>query len=256
MTAGRLCFVPVLVVMMCISAVAFGQAQAIIIPMATAIARGLVGGMAESAGREIYENMRNSQDGETTAGTQRPGAPAPAIRCDTVFAPPAREAFFCTSSTPEQRRACAQEADEIYNRQVTLKRQEWDRQQLQCRAQLGREAAPPTSQLRPPSEANRLTWRMLNSHGEEIALLFYPINRQPPPPKFNAYPGDNRIFVLPPGQPQRITLNCKQGEKICYGAWQGSTYWGVGYAKRYPCNNCCRVCGSAEAQVSGCIERL
>ena len=249
MTFRRLSFVFGLIASVFISALAFGQPQALIISMAAAFARGLAAEVGKEAGREIIESMKNPQGNNTSASFQRPNTSDNPAQCDKVFVPPPREPLYRTIRTPEERRAFEQETDEIYNRQVMLKRQEWERQRLECLAHLPPATSPANGAYQPPSDPNKLTWRMLNSHGQDLALLFNPVDRQPPPPKFNAYPGNNQIFVLPPGQPQRITLNCQQGEKICYGAWRGSIYWGAGYARSHPCHNCCRVCGSAEVSI-------
>ena len=46
-----------------------------------------------------------------------------------------------------------------------------------------------------------------------------------------------------------FTLNCRRGEKICFGAWvtgNASRYWGVGANNRYGCEKCCFVCGAGD----------
>jgi Cys-rich repeat protein len=40
------------------------------------------------------------------------------------------------------------------------------------------------------------------------------------------------------------SVDCVTGDQICFGAWQGSGYWGCGPSCSYPCTSCCRTCGS------------
>lgn len=42
--------------------------------------------------------------------------------------------------------------------------------------------------------------------------------------------------------PLKTTLSCKCGSKICYGAWQGTTYWGCAKGCQKACTNCCTTC--------------
>ena len=50
-------------------------------------------------------------------------------------------------------------------------------------------------------------------------------------------------FTLPPAKaPLKTTLSCKCGSKICYGAWQGTTYWGCGEKCQKACTDCCTPC--------------
>lgn len=41
----------------------------------------------------------------------------------------------------------------------------------------------------------------------------------------------------------QASLSCTPDEKICYGAWSGDNYWGVGKDGTANCDNCCGNCG-------------
>ena len=61
------------------------------------------------------------------------------------------------------------------------------------------------------------------------------------------WPGKPKIYVLKKSRSQRYTLNCRRGEKICYGAWKHNDqryYWGVGRGNTKGCVDCCFTCGS------------
>jgi hypothetical protein len=40
------------------------------------------------------------------------------------------------------------------------------------------------------------------------------------------------------------SLTCTTGDKICFGAWWGTEYWGCGDGCAESCTNCCFICGS------------
>ncbi len=40
------------------------------------------------------------------------------------------------------------------------------------------------------------------------------------------------------------SIECTTGDKICWGAWQGSYLWGCGEECTEPCTDCCHICGS------------
>ena len=61
------------------------------------------------------------------------------------------------------------------------------------------------------------------------------------------WPGKPKVYVLKKFKSQRYTLNCRRGEKICYGAWKHNDDkfdWGVGRGGTDYCSDCCFTCGS------------
>jgi hypothetical protein len=62
-----------------------------------------------------------------------------------------------------------------------------------------------------------------------------------------AWPGGSQIYLLDDSRVHTYRLNCRKGEKICFGAWRrgnpDSWWWGSGYAGRQHCNDCCTMCG-------------
>ena len=61
------------------------------------------------------------------------------------------------------------------------------------------------------------------------------------------WPGDNKVYVFEGSR--RFVLDCRAGTSACVGAepyTQDGFYWGTSLDGSYPCQNCCRSCGSGE----------
>lgn len=99
-------------------------------------------------------------------------------------------------------------------------------------------ATPKTERKAPKS--NEIVWYFQNNYGRQIQYKLYSWDRN------WAWPSGNRVFVLPANrETYKTKIQCKRGEKVCYGAWQTNNrriFWGVGYNARYNCNNCCYTC--------------
>lgn len=66
------------------------------------------------------------------------------------------------------------------------------------------------------------------------------------------WPGGDEVYVLDDYDVHDFSLECRSGEKICYGAWpKGSRkkYWGAGLDGRESCENCCISCSGGETGV-------
>lgn len=62
------------------------------------------------------------------------------------------------------------------------------------------------------------------------------------------WPGGSQIYLLNDSGAHTYRLNCRKGEKICYGAWRRGnpdSWWGAGYGGRKGCTNCCHICGGS-----------
>jgi len=62
------------------------------------------------------------------------------------------------------------------------------------------------------------------------------------------WPGGSQIYLLKDSNVHTYRLNCRKGEKICYGAWRRGnpdSWWGAGYGGRKGCTNCCHICGGS-----------
>lgn len=60
-----------------------------------------------------------------------------------------------------------------------------------------------------------------------------------------AWPGDNAAWDLADDAIHEHKLNCRSGEKICFGAWDkgsGQPQWGRGRDGNRDCGNCCWIC--------------
>ncbi len=92
------------------------------------------------------------------------------------------------------------------------------------------------------ASAANLQWTFDNRVNGQINIIFFSQNRN------HQWPGGNRYYYINPNDGVlAYNLDCRQGEKICYGAWFNSNstyYWGVGQSGREGCTGCCYVCGA------------
>ena len=95
------------------------------------------------------------------------------------------------------------------------------------------------------ASAAELVWRIQSEHPNHVSLEFYSQDRN------RTWPGGGKVYVIEDWDTHRYSLTCKQGEKICYGAWvmdDSSSYWGAGYDGTEDCDSCCAVCGQGDMQ--------
>lgn len=93
------------------------------------------------------------------------------------------------------------------------------------------------------SSADSLTWNVQSMYKHKVQIEFYAQGRR------HAWPGGNQAYGLNDYDTHTYTLNCRSGERICYGAWvtgNSSKYWGVGSNNKYSCSNCCATCGAGD----------
>ncbi len=89
------------------------------------------------------------------------------------------------------------------------------------------------------ASADTLVWYVKSSHPNSVMIEFYSQDRS------HAWPGDGTAYVIKDWDFHEYSLECRSGEKICYGAWvQGdsSSYWGTGKDDRDGCDSCCYIC--------------
>lgn len=92
------------------------------------------------------------------------------------------------------------------------------------------------------ASAENITFTIENESDFDIQIEFYSQDRS------HAWPGGDQAYNLSSGADNAYRLECRDGEKICYGAWvkgKSSTYWGVGLNNKYTCESCCQRCGEA-----------
>ena len=90
-----------------------------------------------------------------------------------------------------------------------------------------------------PANAEEVTFYITNAHPNAVELEFYSEDRT------RVWPGNNEVYVLRDSARHQYTLRCNYGEHVCYAAWvSGNTdsYWGLGYAGRNSCTDCCQIC--------------
>lgn len=106
-------------------------------------------------------------------------------------------------------------------------------------------AAP--AETTPAYDPNGQTWIVKSMYAYKVQLTFFSQDRN------FAWPGGNEAYALYDSLEHTYNLSCRQGEKICYGAWpngRSDIYWGVGADNNRSCSNCCERCGS------GTIRRI
>ena len=89
------------------------------------------------------------------------------------------------------------------------------------------------------ASAADVTFVMKNEHPNAVEVELYSQDRN------HVWPGNGEIYLLDDGETKTMALSCKDGEKICYGAWisgDKSTYWGVGPGQSQACEDCCYTC--------------
>lgn len=87
-----------------------------------------------------------------------------------------------------------------------------------------------------------LTFNVKSISSYSLSVIFYSDTRPV------EWPGSNTEYTLLNHEVHTYSLNCKSGEKICYGAWYTGhnvdTSWGVGPNRSISCTNCCYTCGA------------
>lgn len=95
-----------------------------------------------------------------------------------------------------------------------------------------------------PAVAETMEWTMTSDYPYQVQVVFYSATRSA------AWPGNGKAYDINDYAPHTYSLNCRTGEKVCYGAWptggdssgQFTTWWGVGQNNKR-CSDCCAVCG-------------
>jgi hypothetical protein len=98
-----------------------------------------------------------------------------------------------------------------------------------------------------PVSAETLMWRFESKHPKIVDVELYSDTR-----RGHVWPGNNKIYVLDDYTVKTISISCRRGESVCYGAWvrnRSSLYWGVGYKNSNRCSNCCYTCNGGQTRV-------
>ena len=88
--------------------------------------------------------------------------------------------------------------------------------------------------------ATQQTWTVKSMYQYKVQIAFYARERN------HEWPGNGQAWDLNDYNNHTYTLNCRSGEKICFGAWvtgNASKFWGVGFGGKQGCASCCFVCG-------------
>jgi hypothetical protein len=93
--------------------------------------------------------------------------------------------------------------------------------------------------------AGSVTFVMNNHHPNAVEVQLYSQDRD------HVWPAPDEVYLLDDGETKTMSLECDEGESICYGAWisgDQSTYWGVGPNMTQDCDNCCYTCQGGETE--------
>ncbi len=85
-----------------------------------------------------------------------------------------------------------------------------------------------------------MTWTVKSMYQYKVQIAFYSRERN------HEWPGSGQAWDLNDYNNHTYTLNCRRGEKVCFGAWvtgNSSKFWGVGFGGKQGCPSCCFVCG-------------
>jgi hypothetical protein len=99
--------------------------------------------------------------------------------------------------------------------------------------------------LNPSSvQAETETWEIRSSYPFKLQMQFFSKDRPV------VWPAGGQAYVLDDSKMHQFSLNCRAGERVCYGAWditnrgtKGKKYWGVGPDNNKGCSDCCWTCG-------------
>jgi hypothetical protein len=104
---------------------------------------------------------------------------------------------------------------------------------------IGSAQAQTTEQPEGTLRDNQIMFVVTSNHSNIVDLEFYANGRNA------AWPGGNQVYSIKDSATHYYVLNCRRGEKICYGAGvrgRYSTYWGVGIGDKHGCTGCCYTC--------------
>lgn len=93
--------------------------------------------------------------------------------------------------------------------------------------------------------AEEITFVIRNSHPYALYVELFSDDRN------HSWPGGGDAYYLDDGGTWDITLSCRSGERICFGAWvdgDEDTFWGVGPDNRATCRDCCYDCEGGETE--------
>lgn len=91
-----------------------------------------------------------------------------------------------------------------------------------------------------PGSATTMVWQVKSLYQYKVQIAFYARERN------HEWPGNGQAWDLNDYNNHTYTLNCRPGEKICFGAWvtgNAKRFWGVGFGGRQGCASCCFNCG-------------
>lgn len=94
-----------------------------------------------------------------------------------------------------------------------------------------------------PAMAQTIDWHFRSEHPNVVSVELYSEDRS------HIWPGNNEVYTLDTNSVRTISISCRRGEKICYGAWVRNTRsatWGAGPDGKKPCNSCCFTCNGGE----------
>src|SRR5262245_45809629 len=90
-----------------------------------------------------------------------------------------------------------------------------------------------------PAHSDTFTFRVKSLHPNLVELKLFGVDRNV------VWPRGGKIYALDDDNTHAMTLSCRAGEKICFGAWvagSGRPQWGKGRDGRAGCDRCCHLC--------------
>jgi hypothetical protein len=88
-----------------------------------------------------------------------------------------------------------------------------------------------------PVSAAEMTVFMKNEQSRAVAVELYGENQR--------WPGGEQVYLLDKGERKSVVIGCREGERICWGAWLNGDdrqSFGVGFDRSRACPECCRIC--------------
>jgi hypothetical protein len=96
------------------------------------------------------------------------------------------------------------------------------------------------------AHADVFYFRMKSDYKYQVRVEFYSQDRK------IVWPGHNEVYKLDDSAEHKFRVDCRTGERICYGAWDAANpriHWGAGRDGKDSCTGCCFRCNGGESRL-------
>ncbi|TGQ74474.1 MAG: hypothetical protein E5V49_15540 [Mesorhizobium sp.] len=101
------------------------------------------------------------------------------------------------------------------------------------------------------AQAADMAFFIKNLRPQSVAVELFSHDRE------TVWPGNDKVFLIGPGEKKSVPISCNSGERICYGAWvdgNDQISAGVGPDNDQPCDTCCFICVEHTTETIDLVE--